>query len=120
MTTNQARILLVDDDQATVRMMDLALSLEGFEIEVRGSRDEALEMVESWAPRLVVMDYYIGGLDAATFLTRLRETSYDGAVLLCTASDQEFDLPVDSVLRKPFDPEDLVRQVRSLLKPNGS
>ena len=112
-----ARILLIDDDLPTVRMMELALKLEGFEIQVSSSREEALPVIDSWAPGLIVMDYLGVGLDPEKFLAQLRAMPFSGPVLLCTAYDQELNLPVDGVLHKPFDPDELLKQVRSLIGP---
>ena len=111
------RVLLIDDDMATVRMMELALKLEGYEIQVSSTREDALPLVDTWSPGLIVMDYLGVGLDPETFLAQLREKPFTGSVLLCTASDQELHLPVDGVLRKPFDPDELLKQVRTLTEP---
>ncbi len=53
---NEARILLVDDDQALREMLAFGLESEGYAVSQAGSRAEAIALIESDKPQVVVLD----------------------------------------------------------------
>jgi DNA-binding response OmpR family regulator len=108
-------LLLVEDDKATANFMRITLTLAGHSVEACPSRESALEVLNDLQPSVVVMDYLMAGLDAETFLARARESGYVGKVLLCTGLDQAVALGVDAIVRKPFQPDDLIAAIESLL-----
>ena len=116
MNTDPARrIHLVDDDAPTARVVRLSLAIEGLPLEMVASRDEALASIGKQPPDVLIMDYLMPGLSAADFIARAREAGFVGPILLCTAMDGQIDLPVDGVIRKPFDPDELAATVKALL-----
>jgi DNA-binding response OmpR family regulator len=114
-----SRILLIEDDQGTANYIRLALRLEGYTVETVESREAALELVAAGGakPDVVVMDYLMPGLDAETFLMRARDAGYEGKVILCTGFDKEYELPVDAIVKKPFEPNELTTAIESLIGP---
>lgn len=115
MTSELRPILLVDDDAPSRRIIKLILQQEGFELVESASREEALNVVEEASPRMVLMDYLMPGLSPADFIEKLRGAGYNGPIVLCTAMKRELNLAVDDVVFKPFNPDDLVKQVKALL-----
>ncbi len=118
MTASQPgrKVLLVDDDEPTSRLIQLILGLEGYTVSVSQTREEALVVAQETSPDLVITDYLMRGLDAVSFLAQLREQGFSGPILLCTAFHDDLDLETDGVLRKPFDPNDLTKKVKALLE----
>lgn len=112
---SRRQILIIDDDAPTSRVLRLILEVEGYSCEVAWTRDEAIDNVERALPSLVIMDYVMRGLDPKAFIARLRDCGFGGPILLCTGFDNLPPLPVDSILMKPFQPEELVRRVGALL-----
>jgi CheY-like chemotaxis protein len=111
-------VLLVDDDAATVNLMRLTLQLSGYEVATVASRDAALALVQEQAPAVMVMDYLMPGMDAASFLAKVRAGGYEGRVVLCTGVDGATGLEVDALLRKPFEPDRLTQTIDSLVSPS--
>jgi DNA-binding response OmpR family regulator len=108
-------VLIVDDDEPTSRVIRLSLEMEGYSAIPAFSREDALAQIENRAPDLVIMDYVMGGMPADVFVSKARAVGFTGKIILCTGLDHEFSLPVDEVLKKPFDPQALVERVNSLL-----
>ncbi len=112
---DEKRVILVDDDVPTSRFMRLILEPEGYALAVAKTRDEALTLLSKDLPDAIVMDYRMPGLAVTSFVHNARALGFQGPILLCTATRQELHLPVDDVLFKPFDPNDLTRKLSVLL-----
>ncbi len=66
------RILLVEDEVDIQMVARLALEdIGGFEVEVCGSGEEALERAPQWAPQLVLLDIMLPGIDGLTTFARM-------------------------------------------------
>lgn len=130
-----AKILVVDDKKDIVETVAYCLAEEGYEVTAAFDGQEALEKARSEQPDLMVLDVMLpreNGYQVARFL---REDSQQGKiakrpkVLLLTArtvSDrqrEDFLLTwsgADDVMYKPFDLEELVERVKSMLDGDAS
>ena len=95
MTADRRTILLVDDSEASARLIQLTLELEGLTVEPTGGPDLALKLIAARMPDAIIMDYLMPGLSPGEFLARARDAGFTGKVLLCTAFDGPIDLDVD-------------------------
>jgi len=119
-----ARILLVDDDDAIVRLLKLLL-LEDGEHDVRTAEcaRDALHELPTFAPDLLITDYRLPDLDGLTLVQTARQAGYQGAVLMLTASASgdsiveslRTELGSESVYLKPFDIDEFVDHAMALL-----
>jgi len=117
------RILVVDDDPVIVRLLEVNLRLDGYEVETASRGEEALERAAATGPDLVILDVMMPGLDGWETCRRLREQPSFGStpVVFLSARAQDDDrargLELGSVsyVTKPFDPVKLMELVRSLL-----
>ena len=57
------KVLIVDDNRANLKLARVVLSLEGFEVRTALSAEEALTVLESYAPDLILMDLQLPGID---------------------------------------------------------
>jgi CheY-like chemotaxis protein len=114
-------ILVVDDDPRLLASMKELLELEGCEVATAEHGREALEFLEHRRPDLVLLDLMMPVMDGRQFLQALRQRqeidpSLVGLpVTVVTALDQTGDLRMRygcEVMRKPIDPEELLRAVR--------
>jgi DNA-binding response OmpR family regulator len=117
-------ILIVEDDPRTADVLRSALELEGepgWQIEVAGEGLRALELAARIPPDLVLLDVRLPGLDGAEVYRRLRATPKGRRIrVLFLSAGTSLDLYQRGIedgvlLRKPFDVQDLIRLVRTLL-----
>lgn len=115
------KILIVDDDYKTVELIQIALKNEHFETLQAYDGVEALALLRSDAPDLVILDWMlplVSGID----LCRLVRSESTIPVILLTAKATEEDkllglsLSVDDYLTKPFSLRELVARVRIVLR----
>jgi DNA-binding response OmpR family regulator len=117
------RILVADDEPALLRLLEFVLGRRGFIIQGVTNGNAAVEVLKAESPDLVILDVMMPGLDGYEVLTFIRETPrLEGLpVVMLTARAQLDDiqrgltLGADAYLAKPFDPEELLSVVESLV-----
>ena len=118
---NQARILAVDDDPQTLRYVRDALSRAGYTPVVTADPDEALRIVESDRPDLVVLDLMLPGRDGIELMKSILDIAEIPVIFLSAYGRDEIiarafdDGAVDYVV-KPFSPTELVARVRGAIR----
>ncbi len=117
------RILVADDEPALLRLLEFVLGRRGYIIQGVTNGNAAVEILKTESPDLVILDVMMPGLDGYEVLTYIRETAHlEGLpVVMLTARAQLDDIQLglslgaDAYLAKPFDPEDLLSVVESLI-----
>jgi CheY-like chemotaxis protein len=121
------RILCVDDEHDIRTIATMSLGLDpAMEVRSAGSGAEALAMLEAgdWRPDVALLDVMMPGMDGPTLLTeiRARPAIADLPVIFMTARARQSDvdayraLGANGVIVKPFDPIELAKQVRALIR----
>ncbi|MGC4094072.1 MAG: response regulator [Polyangiaceae bacterium] len=117
-------ILIVDDNPANLKLVSYLLSSRGYEVHTAVDANQALALLETLRPRLILMDIQLPGMDGLT-LTRvlkskpaLRGTLIVAVTAFAMKGDQEkaIDAGCDGYITKPIDTRDLPRFVASLLE----
>jgi DNA-binding NtrC family response regulator len=80
-----ARVLVVDDDPATCRMIELGLRSEGYEVATSRSARQALEAARSFEPHVVLTDINMGATSGLELCRSLHEQWPDIPVVVVTA-----------------------------------
>jgi two-component system OmpR family response regulator len=119
-----SRVLIVDDDPAILRLLEVNFRLEGFEVATAGHGEAALADAAATPPDVVVLDVMMPGMDGRSVFTELRSRNETASVpvLFLTARNVEDTVvhePGVRVMQKPFDAGDLVATVRSMLTEGG-
>lgn len=121
------RILIIEDDDAIVRVLRRSLSLEGFDVESAGDGETGLALALENRPDLVILDLMLPGMDGLEVCRRLRtSTSGNTPILMLTARDtvpdriQGLDAGADDYIVKPFDLDELAARIRALLRRTQS
>jgi DNA-binding response OmpR family regulator len=99
-------------------MVRLALRTHGFEVRVASHGEEALGLVKECEPDLIVLDLQMPVMDGRTFYRALRALGVQTPVVILSAfgaRDAQAELHADAALNKPFEPDQLVELLRSLL-----
>ena len=100
-------ILVVDDETRIARMIRMNLEHEGYEVIEAYSGQQALDMVRSRMPNLVILDVMMPGLDGYETLQILREISQVPVIMLTAKGEEE-----DRILS----PRELMSRVRAVLR----
>lgn len=112
-------ILAVDDHPKVLRFLEIGLKLHGFKVIATTSGEEALELVKSARPDVMLLDMLMPGMDGFEVLRRLR-VSTQLPVIACSASlETQFDamrLGASCFMAKPFQLNEIVGKIEELLK----
>ena len=116
------RILVVDDDRSVRESLRRSLQFNGYDVDMASDGAEALALVHSINPDVIIMDVMmprLGGLDATR---ALRSAGNDVPILVLTARDaisdrvEGLDAGADDYLAKPFALDELLARLRALLR----
>jgi two-component system OmpR family response regulator len=115
-------VLVVDDEPNITDLVATALRYEGFEVAAAGNGRDALKLVESFRPHLVVLDVMLPDLDGFEVQKRLVDRGRPSPVLFLTARDANEDkvrgltIGGDDYVTKPFSLEELIARIRAVLR----
>ncbi|MBO5517462.1 MAG: response regulator transcription factor [Firmicutes bacterium] len=121
----QTKILIIEDEAKIARFIELELSHEGYACSKAADGRTGLEMAESGAYDLVLLDIMLPELNGLEVLRRLRKSS-DVPVIVLTARDavmdkvSGLDMGADDYVTKPFAIEELLARIRLALRRKGS
>ncbi|NDJ85729.1 MAG: response regulator transcription factor [Chloroflexi bacterium] len=117
-----SKILIVDDDVAITANMAAFLERTGFAVDVAANGKEGLRKINSFAPDLVILDVIMPHLNGREVLRQLRHAGNWLPVILLTQVGDSTERAMaleegaDDYLNKPFDPQELVARIRSVLR----
>lgn len=117
------RILVADDDTMILKFVSDVLSKEGYEVMFAHDGPETLKKAASLSPDLIILDIVLPKSLGTEVCEKLRESQQTQAipVLLMSSSVAETSggsfpdhFKADDYLRKPLEPDDLLRKVKYL------
>jgi two-component system cell cycle response regulator DivK len=119
------KVLVVDDNPTNLKLAQVVLSAEGLEVRTAASAEDALNVLEGFTPRLVLMDVQLPGLDGLELTRQLKADPQrrDIIVLALTAYAMKGDMEkalaagCDGYMSKPIDPATLCDVVERHLRP---
>ena len=116
------RVLLVDDEDTLTNLVSLALSYEGWVVDVAHNGQDALRAYRDNRPDVIILDIMLPDTDGLSVLRNLRANGSSTPTLFLTARDSVDDRIVgltaggDDYMTKPFSLEELVARLRGLLR----
>ncbi|MBX3119264.1 MAG: response regulator [Fimbriimonadaceae bacterium] len=120
------KILVCDDERHIVRLIQVNLERQGYQVVTAFDGKEGLEKIKSEKPNCVVLDVmmpYMDGFEVLKSLRRDPETE-NLPVIMLTAKAQDKDVfegyhyGADMYLTKPFNPMELVTFVKRITAPS--
>ncbi len=119
------KILIADDEPLYIRLLQINLVSEGYEVVTATNGEDALEKISSDSPDLVILDIMMPRLDGITTCERIRQFS-GVPVIMLTARGEEQDrvqglnVGADDYIVKPFSATELLARVRAVLRRTSS
>ncbi len=122
------RILVVDDDAQIARLVRTYLEKSGFSVLTAANGEDALHLIRSEKPDLVVLDLMLPDRDGweITRIVRRDDALKALPIIMLTARVEDTDrivgleLGADDYIPKPFNPREVVARVRAVLRRAGS
>ncbi|NWL88440.1 MULTISPECIES: response regulator transcription factor [unclassified Paenibacillus] len=118
---SKLQILVVDDEWNMRNLLRIYLMKEGFEVKEASSGMEALTMIDQHEFDLVLLDVMMPDMDGWQVLKVIRAKSNVGVLMLTARSETKdkvygLGMGADDYLTKPFEPEELIARVFSLIR----
>ena len=120
--SNEATIVVVDDEPAIRDLLATSLKFSGFAVEMAATGSQAIEKKKKIKPDLIVLDVMLPDIDGFTVTRRIRQEGINAPILFLTARDDSQDkimgLSVggDDYVTKPFSLEEVVARIRAILR----
>jgi two-component system, OmpR family, alkaline phosphatase synthesis response regulator PhoP len=120
------KILAVDDERHIVRLVEINLIKDGYQVVTASNGRQALEKVAAEKPDLIIMDVMMPEMDGFAALQELKNNPATAniPVIMLTAKAQDADVfqgwksGADLYLTKPFNPKELLTFVRRIFQSN--
>jgi len=121
---SKARILVVDDEPAVLKVLVTRLQLAGYQVYSATNGEEALESFHRDSPDLIVLDVMLPKMDGFAVCRRIRAESVVPIIFLTALEAIServagLDLGADDYLSKPFSPKELEARIATILRRMG-
>lgn len=119
--TIRENILVVEDEKSISRLMATVLKNHGYEVLQAETGSEALSIISSRCPDLVILDLGLSDMDGTEILRELRSWSSLPVVVVSARTHERdkveaLDLGADDYLTKPFGTDELLARVRTAIR----
>ena len=121
MTTERARLLVVDDDAELRELAQAYLKQQGFDVETVADGAEMDTALSSHSFDLIILDLMLPGEDGLSIAKRLKG-QLNVPIIIVSAQGEDVDrivgleIGADDYIAKPFDPRELLARVKSVLR----
>jgi DNA-binding response OmpR family regulator len=121
LAADRPRVLVVDDERGLRELLEYGLEQAGFAVRSATEGSAAIRMLEDWSPDVIVLDVMLPGRDGFTLLPEIRQLTTAPVVMLTARTEiteklAGFSAGADDYVGKPFDLEELVARLRTLLR----
>lgn len=115
------KILIIEDDRSIVNLLKTVLKANNYDTLITSSGSEALTLITSHCPDLIILDLSLPDLDGVEVLKYLRTWSSIPVIVLSARTQERdkveaLDLGADDYITKPFGVSELLARIRSALR----
>jgi DNA-binding response OmpR family regulator len=117
---DKAKVLILDDDPMTCRLLSLQLEMEGYPCVELSDPDQLMEVLTAESPALLLVDFHLGSYGALELLqvVRDRDEYCDLPVVVMSGMDhgqESEEAGADGFVLKPFNLQDLLTTIQDVL-----
>lgn len=125
MSEEKIKILLADDNEKNLRLLQMTLKKEGYELLISMDGEEALKTFIKEKPDLVILDALMPKMDGFTVCKKMREHKMKKYIPIIISSafykqdtykDESEKIGADEFVPKPIKPSHLIETVKKLLE----
>lgn len=121
MEAKGARILVIDDEKQIRRLLKVALSGHGYEVEEAALGQEGLDQAVAYRPDLIILDLGLPDMNGLDVLRELREWSKIPVIILSVKEQENdkitaLDAGADDYVTKPFGMGELLARIRAAMR----
>ncbi len=116
------KILIVEDQEDLARGLEINFKKEGYTVLTAGTGEDAMKVVASEYPDLIILDVMLPGMSGLDVCRELRNKAIEIPIIMLTAKGEEIDrvvgleLGADDYMTKPFSLRELLARVRTRLR----
>jgi len=116
-----SKILVIDDDLDILSVMEILLSMKGYNVEVTAKGENTFPKIETFKPDLILLDVLISGYDGRVICKQLKsneETKHIPIIMFSAhpgAAATIADYGANDFISKPFDVDHLLKKVNEQL-----
>jgi len=120
------RLLIVEDEKSLLKILEKGFKEEGYGVDIASDGEEGLYMAENILYDAIILDIMLPKVDGLTILSTIRKKDIATPVVMLTARDTTgdkitgLDTGADDYMTKPFDFDELLARVRSLVRRKSS
>ena len=116
------KILILDDEDPIRQFMKINLDYQGYQTVEAASGEEALRIFEEEKPAVAILDIMLPGISGYEVCEKIRDMSPMTGIIMVSAKSQDIDKILglekgaDDYIIKPFNPQELILRVKSLMR----
>ena len=115
------KVLIIEDEQSISNFISTVLSANGFDTLITGSGEEALSMISSHCPDLILLDLGLPDMDGLEILREVRSWSNLPVIVVSARTHEHdkvtaLDMGADDYVEKPFGTSELLARIRTAIR----
>lgn len=116
------KILILDDEDPIRQFMKINLDYQGYQTVEAASGEEALKIFDEEKPAVAILDIMLPGISGYEVCEKIRDKSPMTGIIMVSAKSQDIDKILglekgaDDYIIKPFNPQELILRVKSLMR----
>jgi two component transcriptional regulator, winged helix family len=116
------KVLILDDEDSIRQFMKINLEYQGYQTVEASSGEEAIKVFDQEDPSVAILDVMLPGISGYEVCQAIREKSPKTGIIMVSAKSQDIDKILglergaDDYIIKPFNPQELILRVRSLMR----
>ena len=114
-------ILIVEDNKEIAKLLGDFLEADGYSVDIAKTGEQAMHLFEEQAPRLVILDIMLPGMDGFSVCQKIREKNNTPVIIVSARTEKDdklngLILGADDYMEKPYDIDILLAKIRGIFR----